>query len=132
MEREKQVITLELSPAVQEVLDALEGDTVGHKIARLVYNESRRYLEACEREILELEMKYGMSFEEFQRRLQEGELGDPFSYPLEEDAMRWEDLIAEKAHWLAHLKRIASDARPSPEVNVDDICTLRRDDDYNA
>jgi len=109
MGQEKQTITLELSPTVREILNALEGDTVGHKIARLVYNESRRYLEACEREILELEMKYGMSFEEFQRRLQAGELGDPFSYPLEEDAMRWEDLIAEKAHWLSLLKRIASE-----------------------
>jgi len=54
--------------------------------------------------MLELEIKYGVSYEEFRGKLAAGELRDEFSYPLEEDAMRWEDLRVEKRHWLDQLK----------------------------
>jgi len=56
----------------------------------------RDLLRECEQEILDFEIKYGCSFDEFKTRLEKGEWGDPFSYPLENDAMRWEDLAAEK------------------------------------
>ena len=39
-------------------------------------------------------------------KLERGESGDDFSYELEKDAIRWEDLIAEKKHWLDHLRAI--------------------------
>ncbi len=53
-------------------------------------------LKECEEEILNFEIKYGVSFEKFREMLEEGDLGDPFSYPLEKDTMIWEDLIVEK------------------------------------
>lgn len=57
-----------------------------------------RNLEACARDLLELEIKHGMDYETLMDRLEAGELGDEFMYPLEEDILRWSDLIAEKKH----------------------------------
>jgi len=56
----------------------------------------RELLRECDEEIMDLEIKYGLSYEEFKSKVDSGECGDPFSYPLEKDAMVWEDLITEK------------------------------------
>lgn len=56
----------------------------------------KELLRECDEEIMDLEIKYGTSYEEFKSKLDSCELGDPFSYPLEKDAMLWEDLMAEK------------------------------------
>ncbi|MEA3459974.1 MAG: hypothetical protein U9R11_04795 [Chloroflexota bacterium] len=97
---------VEIAPQIRLILDKLSEGTINQKIAQLLLNEVRRYLEECEREMLDLEIKYSLSYEEFKARLEAGKLGDPFSYPLEQDAMRWDDLVAEKRHWLGHLKAI--------------------------
>jgi hypothetical protein len=96
----------EVTPQLRSVLDRIEGDTIDQKIVHLLANELRRRLQDCEQEILDLEIKYGLMYEQFQTRLGAGELGDPFSYPLEQDAMRWDDLVTEKKQWLAELKAI--------------------------
>jgi len=57
----------------------------------------------CEREQLEFEIKHGLEYEAFMEKLKAGELGDEFAYPLEMEALRWGDLIAEKKHWLQQL-----------------------------
>lgn len=44
-----------------------------------------------------------MDHSEFQRRLNAGALGDMFGYELEIDAMRWDDLLAERKHYLPQL-----------------------------
>jgi len=97
---------IEIAPQLQSVLEGLGGETLGQKIALLLSNELRRYLEECERELLELEIKYGMDHRGFKEKLEAGELGDEFSYPLEKDAMRWEDLTVEKKHWLDRVRTI--------------------------
>jgi len=66
-------------------------------------DEARRNLGACERDLLALEIKYGLEYEAFMEKLEAGELGDEFTYLLEMDALRWRDLIAEKKHWLQQL-----------------------------
>jgi hypothetical protein len=96
----------EVTPQMRLVLDRIEGDTIDQKIVHLLANELRRRLQDCEQEILELEIKYGLMYEQFQARLQAGELGDPFSYSLEQDAMRWDNLVTEKKEWLAQLRAI--------------------------
>jgi len=93
-------MTIELSPKVYPVLNSIAGETPDQKIAHLLLVQVRHHLEACERERLELEIKYGMEYVDFQRKLETGELGNEFGYALEMDAMRWDDLIAEKKHWL--------------------------------
>ena len=66
----------------------------------------RHYLEECKREMLGLEIKHRLGYEEFREKLAVGEPGDEFSYPMEEDAMRWEDLRVEKRHLLDQLKSV--------------------------
>lgn len=97
---------IRVAPQLRPALERLEGDTLNQKLARLISGQLRRYLEECEREMLELEIKYGLSYEEFREKLAARELGDQFSYPLEEDAMRWDDLRVEKRHWLDQLKSV--------------------------
>lgn len=97
---------IEIAPSIRPVLEMLEGETFSQKIARLLSNELRMYLEECEREMLEFEIRYGLSYEQFKKKLEKGALGNEFSYELEIDAIRWEDLIVEKKHWLNSLRTI--------------------------
>jgi hypothetical protein len=96
----------DVAPEMQKVLDRVDGETIDQKLVHLLISELRRRLQECEGEILELEIKHGLMYDEFQARLQAGELGDPFSYPLEQDAMRWDDLMAEKEHWLSQIRSL--------------------------
>ena len=97
-------VTITLLHKAQSILETLTGATPNEKIAHLLLGEIRRNLEACEQERLTLEVKYGIEYPEFRRQLKAGTLGDEFSYKLERDAVRWEDLIAEKQHWLQQLR----------------------------
>ena len=99
---------IDLPLAVRPVLENITGNTPDQKIAHLLHGELRRNLQACEHEQLELEIKYGLEYEEFVRRLQAGELGDEFAYDLEMDAIRWSDLTAEKRHWLRQMNLLRS------------------------
>lgn len=99
---------IETMPQLRPIIDQLEGETTDQKITRLLLHQLRRYLEECEGEMLDLEIKYGLTYDQFKTRLERGELGDPFSYPLEQDAMRWDDLVVEKRQWLSYLKRVES------------------------
>jgi hypothetical protein len=97
-------ITMTLPPEMQPILDSLRGETPDKKLVHLLINEIRRRLEESEQERLDLEIKYEMEYTEFKQQLEAGALGDEFGYELEMDAMRWDDLIAEKQHWLRQLR----------------------------
>lgn len=97
-------VTMTLPQKMQPILDSLTGETPDKKIAHLLLSEIRRKLEACEQERLDLEIKYGMEYAEFKQQLEAGALGDEFGYELEMDAMRWDDLVAEKKHWFQQLQ----------------------------
>ena len=99
-------VTVTLSPQVRPILETLTGATPDEKIAHLLLGEIRRNLEACELERLELEVKYGMEHPEFRQQLEARALGDEFGYGLEMDAMRWDDLVTEKQHWLQQLRLV--------------------------
>jgi hypothetical protein len=101
-------LTVTLSPQARSMLDNLAGETPNQKIAHLLLRDIRRKLEACEDERLALELKYGMEYAEFKEHLDQGALGEPFDYELEQDAMRWADLLEEKRHWFQQL-RLARD-----------------------
>ena len=96
-------MTIELSPEIRPVLNSMAGKTASEKITQLLLNEIRRYLRTCEQERLELEIKYGLEYTDFQQNLAACELGVEFEYDLEMDALKWGDLIAEKKHWLQQL-----------------------------
>lgn len=101
--------TIELAYHLNPILTQLPGNTFTQKIARVLSHEIRRYLSECEQQILELEIRYGLEYQDFRRKLEVGELGNEFSYPLEEDAMQWEDLVIEKKHWLGQLRTLETE-----------------------
>ena len=110
MAESAETMIVELPLRVRPVLDSIAGDTPDQKIENLLIGEVRHNLEACEQERLALEIKYGLEYDEFKRRLEAGELGDEFEYPLELDALKWDDLIAEKKHWLHQLSLLRDTA----------------------
>jgi len=103
MSMQTEAMIIKLSPQVLPVLESMTGETPEQKIAHLLLDKIRHYLEECEQERLGLEIKYGLEHTDFQQQLEAGELGDEFGYDLEMDALKWGDLIAEKKHWLQQL-----------------------------
>jgi hypothetical protein len=97
---------LQIMPQLVPVLERMQGNTLDEKLARLVANELRRNLEQVERETLEFEIKYGVDYDQFMAKLERGEWDDPFAYEREQDALRWESLVAEKKLWLEQLRRV--------------------------
>ena len=86
------------------------GETPDQKITNLLLNEVRRNLEACDKELLDFEVKYGLQHADFARKLAAGKLGNEFGYDLEMDAMRWQDLITERKHWHKQLSQLRGSA----------------------
>ena len=97
------LIKIEL--ALKDIINALgpDPDIEAIKIFNMGLKE---LLRECEEEIMKLEIKYGMSYEEFKIKLESGELGDSFSYPLEKDVMLWDDLMGEKRLRLRIIRQI--------------------------
>ncbi|HDL07453.1 MAG TPA: hypothetical protein ENG35_01795 [Desulfobacteraceae bacterium] len=86
---------IKIEPALRDMIHGFGSDAETEVIK--IFNKGLRVLlRECDEEIMDMEIKYGTSYEEFKSKLDSGELGDPFSYPLEKDAMLWDDLMAEK------------------------------------
>ena len=96
---------IELSQNLKDIFKGFQGKEDDVALS-LLYAGLKEFLKKCEEEILELEIKYGMSFEKFKEYLDSGKLGDLHSYPLEKDAMLWEDLVREKQLRLESLRRL--------------------------
>lgn len=96
---------IELSPSLKNIFKAL-GAEEEETAMKVLTTGLRELLRECEQEILEFEIKYGMPFEKFKEELDAGKLGDLHSYPLEKDAMVWEDLVKEKQIRLESLRRM--------------------------
>jgi hypothetical protein len=99
-------VNVKIAPQLEPALARMKGETLDEKLAYLVTSELRRYLEQVERELLEYEIKYGVDYGQFIAQLERGEFGDPYAYEREQDAMRWESLVAEKKLWLEQLRRV--------------------------
>jgi len=99
-------LNIAISPHVRPVLESMAGETPDQKITNLLLGELRRNLQACDQELLDLEVKYGLEHKAFVQKLASGRLGDEYSYELELDAMRWHDLIAERKYWLKQLGQL--------------------------
>ena len=97
------LITIE--PVLKDLILSLGSDAEAEAVK--IFNMGlKEILKKCEEEILELEIKYGLSYDEFKLKLDSGELGDPFSYPLEKDTVLWEDLMAEKRIRLKIIRQV--------------------------
>lgn len=103
-------LSIAISPRVRPVLESIAGETPDQKIIHLLLGELRRNLEACDKELLDFEIKYGLEYADFARRLAAGKLGNEFGYDREMDAMRWQDLIAERKYWHKQLSQLKGQA----------------------
>ena len=96
---------LTLSPIMKEILEKVGGEPENRAIG-LLMSGIKENLKECELEILELETRYGVSFDMFKEKLASGELGDDFLYETEKDCMKWDDLLIEKKKWIEVIKQI--------------------------
>ena len=98
---------IELSPNLKEIFRFKGAEGREDEVALgLLAAGLRGFLRECDEEILEFEIKYGLPFEKFKEELDLGKWGAPHSYPLEKDAMRWEDLVIEKKVRIESLHRL--------------------------
>jgi len=96
---------IKIEPELKDLIHSLGSDAEAEAVK--IFNMGlKEILKKCEEEILELEIKYGLSYDEFKLKLDSGELGDPFSYPLEKDTVLWEDLMAEKRIRLKIIRQV--------------------------
>lgn len=86
--------------------DYVEGETITDKLLSLIASHFAARLRACEREITQYELKYGMTFAEFAMRWEMGEIPDRWSHPVEMDYMEWEGWEAERKNWLSLLQEL--------------------------
>jgi len=96
---------IEVSPQLKKILERWGGKTE-EEACSLFMKGLRGSLRECEDEILNYEMKYGVSFEEYKEKLEAEEGVDIHVYETEKDSMKWEDLIAEKKMWLGISKEL--------------------------
>lgn len=96
---------LKIEPSLKDMIHPVGPDPEREAIK--IFNLGlKELLRECEEEIMKLEIKYGMSYEEFKSKLDAGKFGDSFSYQIEKDAMLWEDLMAEKRLRLQIIRQI--------------------------
>jgi len=93
-----------LSKDVKEVLDFMPGKKTEDKIINLIIDSLIFKLRECEEKIMELEAKYGMTFEEFKESWNAEKLADKYAHRVERDYMEWEGFQMEKKRWLSTLK----------------------------
>ena len=96
---------LTLSSPIKEILGKIGGEPESRPLSLLI-SGIKENLKECELEILEFETKYGFPFEVFKDKLASGGLGEEFSFDIERDAMKWEDLTIEKRSWIEMIRKI--------------------------
>ena len=96
---------IELSHDLRSIFEGL-GESGENELKRVLMAGFKEFLKECEEEILEFEIKYGLPFEKFKEGFEAGKFGDSSSYPLEKDAMVWEDLIKEKQIRLESIRKL--------------------------
>ncbi len=98
---------LKLSPSIEDIFKEV-GFSPEEKAVEFLVAGIKEYMKECELEILEYETKYGCSFNDINAKIATGEIPDEFTYKIEKDIMRWEDLIAEKQNLLNMFRKIES------------------------
>jgi hypothetical protein len=96
---------LNLSDSGKEILGQLYSSPE-EKAIDFMLTGIKEHLKECELEILDYETKYGYSFDELRNKIDSGEIENEFSYPIEMDILKWEDIITEKKSILIILRNI--------------------------
>lgn len=91
----KTIMEITGEPRVELAVVALLEDAVEHRIEKI------------EAAIKIYEKKYGMSFEEFKKRFEKGEIPDSYSYNKETDFLEWEGLVSRIRRYRAILENFS-------------------------
>lgn len=97
---------LTIAPETLTYFEYVEGETLTDKILALIKGYFVQQLQACEQEIREYELRYGLTFTAFSERWEAGDIPEAWSYPVERDYMEWEGLEAERKNWLTQLRNL--------------------------
>ncbi len=98
------MLPVTLSKDMEKVLNFMPGKRTEDKIINLIIDSLSFKLRECEEKIVELEVKYGMTFEEFKESWNTEKIADKYSHRVERDYMEWEGFQMEKKRWLSALK----------------------------
>lgn len=96
---------ISLSPSLKGVFKGL-GIEEEETAIKVLTAGLKELLKECEEDILEFEIKYGLSFERFKEGAEAGKFDAVYSYPLEKDVIVWEDLVREKQVRLESLRKL--------------------------
>lgn len=95
-----------LSKSAREALKLLEGKSLQEKLERSFIQTLEHRLAQCSQAILGFETKYGLTFAEFARAWDSGQIPGRYSYEVESDYCDWEALEMEKRKLLKALLRL--------------------------
>lgn len=99
--------TLEIDRDIYNALIESFGEkALKGKIDIILLSAMESLLEKYSREILKFEEKYGVSFIEFEKMWDKGEIKDRYSYEIEGDFIDWEMLEMEKKELLSALSKL--------------------------
>ena len=88
-----------ISPSVLKALVDFTGEFRVDMAIRLTLRDAARFkLRELESGLNRFEEKYGMTFSQFERAFQDGDIPDAFSYEVESDYLEWEGLLSRKKH----------------------------------
>lgn len=97
--------TVFLSDKLVRVLeDFAPGANLEAKLENLTRESLEHQLHACNEALSCFEAKYGLTFADFARAWQEGEISDRHSHEVERDFMEWEAHHMEKEDLLAAVR----------------------------
>ena len=86
-----------ISKSTAKLLKDLTGEPrLDSAVRKAVKDSLIHRLEKIDPEIEEFKEKYGMEFEEFQDAWEDDEIEDRYSYDVESDLWRWEELVTRK------------------------------------
>ncbi len=97
---------LQIPENLKERLNRAEGTNLEEKVVGLLMSDLQSRLRACTERLFEFEKKYGLSFPEFKRLWEKGDLPSKHSYEKETDFMEWESLADERDFLLAEIRKL--------------------------
>lgn len=86
-----------VSNGTAKLLKDVTGEPRLDAAVRLTVKDALEHrLESVEDGLAELQGRYGMSFDEFSEKWESGDITDKYSYDVESDYWKWEELVTRK------------------------------------
>jgi hypothetical protein len=90
------------------LVESFGEEELKERVSELLISAIEKRLEEFSREILRLERKYGVTFEEFEKMWDRDGIKNKYSHEVEGDFMDWEILEMEKKELLSLLSKLTA------------------------